>query len=144
MSRISGIRLLVAAVTLVVAVTVAAAIAVLGPPSQQRQLRLDNRRVADLIAIKEAIAFYVNQHDALPSDLAALARQAELRIKRTDPETGAPYEYASLGGRSYRLCAVFAAKSETGQIPARSYNEPGWGHGSGRQCFDRREAARKE
>lgn len=144
MSRISGIRLLVAAVTLVVVATVAAAIAVLGPPSQQRQVRLDNHRIADLIAIKDAIAFYVNQYDALPSDLAALANQAELRIKRTDPETGAPYEYVSLGGRSYRLCAVFAAESEASQIAAQSYNEPGWGHGSGRQCFDRREAVRKE
>jgi len=143
-SRISGVRLLVVAVTLVVIATLVASIMVLGSPGKQRQLRLDERRVGDLIGIKNAITFYVNQHDALPLDLGALANQPNLRIRRTDPETGAPYEYASVGGRSYRLCAVFAASSQGDRIPAPYFNEMGWEHGPGRQCFDRKEEAHKE
>src|SRR3954471_1216245 len=108
MSRISGIRLFVGSVTLVVVATVVAAIIVLGAPGEQRQLRLDERRVGDLIGIKNAVTLYVTQHDALPSNLAALADQPNLRIKQSDPETGAAYEYAIVGERSYRLCAVFA------------------------------------
>lgn len=142
MSRISGIRLFAAAVTLVVVATIVAAIVVLGPPGKQRQLRLDERRVADLIGIKNAVATYVRQHEALPSDLAALAKLPGVRIKQADPETGASYEYAVVDERSYRLCAVFATKSEGDRV-APPYFETGWAHEAGRQCFERKETVNK-
>ena len=143
MSRISGIRLFVASVTLVVVATVVGAIIVLGSPGQQRLLRLDERRVGDLVGIKNAVTLYVTKYDALPLDLAALANQPNLRIKQSDPETGAAYEYAIVGERSYRLCAVFADKSEGDRVPPPYFNEAGWEHEAGHQCFERIEAAKK-
>lgn len=143
MSRISGIRLFAVAVTLVVVATIVAAIVVLGSPADQRRLRLDEQRVADLIGIKNAVAVYVRQQETLPSDLAALTKQPGIRIKQSDPETGASYEYAVVGERSYRLCAVFAAKSEGDRVPPPYFNEAGWAHEAGRQCFEQIEAAKK-
>lgn len=143
MSGISGIRLFAAAVTLVVVATIVAAIVVLGPPAKQRQVRLDERRVVDLVGIKNAVAAYVRQHEALPPDLAALAGLAGTRIKQSDPETGASYEYAVIDERSYRLCAVFATKSEEDRVPPPYFNEAGWSHEAGHQCFERTEVVNK-
>jgi hypothetical protein len=139
----SGIRLLIAAVTLVVAASVVVAIVVLGSPAEQRQLRLDERRVADLIGIRNAVTHYIQKNDALPPNLSAIARQEAVRIKQSDPETGTPYEYEITGEMAYRLCAVFARKSEGDGAPPPYFNETGWEHEAGHQCFDRSEPARK-
>ena len=140
MSR-AGLRGFVAAVTLVVAATVIAAIAVLGSPAEQRKLRFDERRVSDLIGIKRAVTLYVHQHEALPPDLAALANLPGARIQTSDPETGAAYEYSVVSAKSYRLCAVFARRSEGDRTPAPYFNESGWEHEAGHRCFDRTESA---
>jgi hypothetical protein len=143
MSRISGIRFFAAVVTLVVIATLVAAIVVLGPPAKQRELKLDQRRVADLIGIKNAVAVYVRQHEALPADLSVLANMPGTRIARSDPETGASYEYAVLDERSYRLCAVFAAAPEGDRAALPYYTEAGWAHEAGHECFERTEAVKK-
>jgi hypothetical protein len=143
MSRVGSLRLFVAAVTFVVAATVVAAIIVLGSPAEQRQLHLDERRVADLIGIKHAVTLYVLRQSRLPPDLAAVADQPGTRIHKLDPETGAAYEYSVVGELSYRLCAVFARRSEDPRTPAPYFNEGGWEHEAGHQCFDQVEALKK-
>lgn len=120
----------------VVVATVAAAIAVMGPPWTQREARFDRRRVEDLERIVDAIARYAETHDALPPDLATLARQPGLRLAIADPKNQAPYAYEVTGARSYRLCATFA--TDTAAERAGFWTHEDWSHGAGRQCFDRR------
>jgi CRISPR/Cas system-associated exonuclease Cas4 (RecB family) len=143
MSRFGGTRVFVAAVTLVVAAVVATAIVVLGSPAEQRMIRLDQRRVSDLVALGNAINMYVENHEKLPPDLAAAATAPYARVKLTDPETAAPYEYQLVDEKSYKLCAVFARRSENDRAAISYTSELGWDHEAGRQCFDRVESKKK-
>jgi len=127
--------MIVAAV--VILATVAAAIYVMGAPDAQRQRRLDERRVADLSAIQQAIEAHYREHGALPLDLRTLAARPGLGLEIVDP-AGSPYQYRAEGARAYRLCAVFATdtadRSATGFAPANRE----WAHGIGSTCFRRR------
>lgn len=121
----------------VVVATVVAAIFVMGSPSQQRDAKLDGRRVHDLNRIVQVVDHYVETHDALPPDLATLAEQPGQRLAIADPVTGARYGYEVTGQRSYRLCAVFV--TDTAQTPTtgRSWTLDDWDHAVERQCFAR-------
>ncbi len=145
MNRATGVRILLTSVIASVAAAVVAAIFVLGSPAQQRQRRLDERRVRDLSTIANSIAMYASTHDALPADLSVLGNEPGPRRAPTDPDTGAPYEYAVLGAESYRLCAVFADPSADGRVqPFIPFAErEGWAHSAGKQCFDRKQKIRK-
>jgi hypothetical protein len=134
-------RWLAIAASVVVVVTVIAAILVMGPPSTQRELRLDQKRVGDLGRIANAARNHAERHGALPKDLATLARQPGQWISFVDPKDGAPYTYEVTGARTFRLCAVFATDTaKTENAGFESGDE--WIHGTGRQCFDLR--ARKK
>jgi type II secretory pathway pseudopilin PulG len=139
MTRITGVRILVTGVSLAVLAAVVAAIIVMGSPTQQRQRRLDERRVQDLSTIATTIGIYASAHEALPPDLSVLGKEPGPRRAPKDPETGAPYEYIVLGTESYQLCAVFVTPSADADT-ARPYQErDGWTHGAGRQCFERKQ-----
>jgi type II secretory pathway pseudopilin PulG len=137
MNRAIGIRILVFAISIAVFAAIVAAIVVMGPPSQQRQRRLDERRVQDLSTIVNTISKYTSTHEALPADLSVLGKQPGPRRAPTDPETGAPYEYIVLNAESYQLCAVFATPSADENAAAPYLQREGWTHGTGRQCFER-------
>lgn len=116
----------------VVAISLAVGLGVAGTPSSQRHIEADNKRVADLRRIASAIVIWRNQSTgSLPSSLddPVLARVAGGR--RTDPETGAPYEYHPRPDGTYQLCAVFNMASE----PGSPVINPFWNHASGRSCF---------
>ena len=136
MSGATGPRILIAGVTAAVVAAVVAAIVVLGSPAEQRQRRLDERRVRDLSTIVNSIRVYASAHEDLPPDLAALGKEPGPRQAPTDPDTGAAYEYALIGKEAYRLCAVFTGPSDA--TPAYAERE-GWAHGAGRQCFERKQ-----
>jgi hypothetical protein len=123
---------------LVVVATVAVAIGVMGPPSAQREAKLDGKRVRDLHRIAEAIDWHVKRNDALPPDLAALAEQPGQRLAIVDPVDGSPYVYKITGEGSFRLCAVFATDTAEVQDGTYSRFNGEWNHGAGRQCFDRK------
>ena len=137
-SRIGGILVGVAAA--VVGAAVIAGIAVLGPPSAQRQQRLDLVRVRDLATIERLVSSFAILHKSLPRDLSSLAHEPGYSVPRGDPESGRPYEYEVLQGDSYRLCATFTTRTSQG-TPDNPYggamNET-WTHDIGRQCFNRR------
>ena len=141
MNRVTGVGILVSAVTGSVVAAVIAAIVVLGSPMEQRQRRLDERRVHDLTTIVNTISLYASTHEALPSELSVLGKQPGPRRAPMDPDTGAPYEYSVLGAESYQLCAVFTMPSpDASAAPISSYAErEGWTHGAGRQCFERKQ-----
>jgi hypothetical protein len=125
-----GLYLAVAASVVVIA-TLVAAIGVMGTPSQQRLVRLDERRVGDLDRIVDAI-----REHGLPRDLATLARTPGERLSIVDPVDGQPYEFAPLGKDRFRLCAHFA--TDTAKVVSDSWYQRGiWSHGQGRHCFDR-------
>lgn len=137
MNRTTGVRILVAGVTTAVIAAIVAAIVVLGSPAQQRQRRLDERRVRDLSTIVNAIRLYAATHQALPPDLSALNKQPGLPRAPSDPDTGAPYDYSVLNADSYQLCATFAMPTPDNSQPYVATD--GWTHDVGQQCFERKQ-----
>jgi type II secretory pathway pseudopilin PulG len=130
-------RVLMIVAAVAILATVAAAIYVMGAPGAQRQHRLDERRVADLSAIQQAVEAHHREHGVLPPDLPTLAARPGLGLAIVDP-AGQQYAYLPEGRRGYRLCAVFATDTadarRTGFAPANHE----WAHGVGRTCFVRR------
>jgi hypothetical protein len=122
--------------SLIVLATIIAAIVVMGPPSQQRLMRLDERRVEDLNRIAMIVDVHRTQHDRLPASLAELGAQPGVRLPQ-DPESRKPYDYEVLGPAEYRLCAQFDTDTSSAADP-RPWLDADWAHGTGRQCFKRR------
>ena len=123
--------------SVVVAATIVAAIAVIGSPSRQRLLRMDERRVNDLEAIASQVQAYRNQHGSMPASLATLSAEPGVRVP-IDPASAQPYGYAALGGADYQLCARFDTDTADTTDPQTWPRAAAWVHGAGRQCFRRR------
>ena len=105
--------------TTIVVGAVITAIALLDPPGVQRQRKMDERRIEDLMSIQRATEEYWTRHKALPPDLATLGKEPGLLVPANDPETGTPYVYEVTGPKSYRLCAVFArTTAERASVPS--------------------------
>jgi hypothetical protein len=124
--------------TAVVAAAVIAALAILGPPSVQRQRKMDGVRIQDLSNIASYVNGYFTRHKVLPTDLGALTKEPGYRVAQSDPETGKPYGYQILDANLYRLCADFSTDSATES--SDQYNSRlnvRWAHAQGHQCFDR-------
>ena len=133
-----ALRPLTAATILAVTGCIAYALVLMGTPSQQRDLRLDNERRSDLANIASNIDQYWQLNDALPAQLSDLYAPRYNLNRIDDPETGTPYEYRpldGLDGARYELCAVFA--TDTAESPPRQpgYSQTAWAHGKGRVCF---------
>jgi hypothetical protein len=114
------------AITLVVA-GIAGGLVILGPPGEERITRLDQKRVADLVAIQSAVGSYRSRHGRLPMSLDTIEREDGIGIAVADPETRSIYEYRPVDDRTFETCAVFDRES-----PAP--NDP-MSHGAGRRCF---------
>jgi hypothetical protein len=123
--------------SLVVVATIVAAIVVMGPPSAQRLSRLDERRVADLGNLAQALQAYRDAHDRLPADLPLLAAEPGSRLAIVDPATAQPYGYAALGAREYQLCARFDTDTAATMEPPVAWAPGDWNHGVGARCFKR-------
>jgi hypothetical protein len=133
MSAATGRWMLIVA-GVAVAATVAAAIAVLGSPGMQRQLRQDERRVRDLSSLKGEIEEWGTERGALPADLAVLARRPGVRLTTADPFSAQPYAYQVLDVRNYRLCATF--DTDTAEARNDRPTDRTWRHPRGNHCFD--------
>ena len=136
-ARGPGRRVAIAASVVVVA-TLIASIAVMGPPSRQRQHRLDERRVADLGRIQMALQVYRNAHDTLPAGLSVLAAAPGARLPIRDAESGEAYGYERKDDSSYRLCARFATDTAEALDAPPTWPPGGWEHAAGWQCFERK------
>lgn len=126
-----GRRLAIAA-SVVMAATIAAAILATGTPADLRRIKLDDRRIDDLRKLESAVDLYHQQHGRLPGTVSELASRPGNTLALTDPETAAPYRYAPLVGRNYRLCAVFTTNTSRTQVES----DQEWQHGAGAHCFD--------
>ena len=111
----------------VVGIAIVAGLLFVGPPSTQRTLRLDERRVADLMQLQYAVDSYWSEHRELPGGLAVLVDGRRLSQLPLDPSTDQSYEYRATEPRRFELCATFAGSSED----ARNF----WAHETGRKCF---------
>ena len=116
---------------------VAVGLYVAGSPSEERALRLDERRVADLQRLASAIDAYRNENGALPPGFEQLMTGRRLPDVPVDPVSGAPYTYEILGEDEYRLCADFERASRPAE--PRGF----WTHAAGTQCFDVDRAGRE-
>jgi hypothetical protein len=116
----------------VVVGAIAAGLALIGPPSEERRRRLDAIRVGDLRQISTAVDMYWKQEARVPESLAAVPDVPNAAFRRTmDPATGEPYPYRVLDGSRYELCATFEAEDADG-----AYDDRFWAHGAGRRCFE--------
>ena len=121
--------------TVAVVGAVAVGIYLLGSPSEERTLRLDDRRTADLITLAGAVDVFWTRHQRLPASLDELRSEPVGRLDLQDPSSGRSYEYRALAERSYEVCAVFERDSAARDSPARA--DGLWAHRPGRQCFKR-------
>jgi hypothetical protein len=135
MSAASRDRLAGGVASLAVVASVAAGIYLMRSPSEERTLRLDQRRVAALMALSGAVDVYWTRHKSLPSSLDELRSEPVGRLDLTDPASGSAYEYRRLADRSYEVCANFERDSSAPEGPA--FGDGVWAHRAGRQCFPR-------
>lgn len=132
---------------------------VIGTPSKQRDLRLDDRRVQDLQNIQYQVINYWQQKEILPEKISDLANPLTGYSIPVEPEfeKGKVYEYSVKGPLTFELCAEFRAPMPKGwkeyqyygsTMPmmerdvATSYPQYGgtnesWDHEIGRTCFER-------
>lgn len=123
---------LAALVVAVVAAVVIAGFVMAGSPQEARLRRLDDRRVSDLRDVQIATNLHWTRTRSMPDSIDAALKAASRSQPRVDPGTGAAYEYRTLDGTSYELCAVFDRASQDPQAIA---GDPFWSHAAGRQCF---------
>ena len=120
---------------IVVLATIAAAIAVMGSPAEQRRMRIDQRRVDDLRQVEAAVRAYRTEASALPETLGALNARPGMALDISDPETGLHYPYRRTGSDAFELCATFVTDTAARQRTGMRWQEPRWAHGAGRRCF---------
>lgn len=140
---------------------------VMGSPFEQRQLRLDDRRLQDLQSIQYQVINFWQQKEMLPATLKDLSNPLSGFALPVDPEfeKGSVYEYNKKSDLTFELCATFALPipkgwqeyskgggvyplampSYEGRDVATSSVAPypgygmneSWDHQAGRTCFER-------
>ena len=113
----------------VVIVAALAGLYLSGSPSEQRLLRLDERRVRDLNQLANAIQIYWQEQDQLPATLRDVVDGRRLDRLPADPDDRRDYEY-SPGEKTFRLCAEFDRSSPESDVVEF------WNHPAGRHCFE--------
>jgi len=126
-----GRNLAIAASVLMVA-TITTAIVATGTPAERRMVKLDERRIADLKELEDAINEHYDRHTQLPASIAVLSSKPGTSLSVADPDSGTAYGYEPLAERRYRLCAVFTTDTSV----TATERESRWYHGTGRQCFE--------
>lgn len=118
-----------------------------GSPSQQRKIRMDEERVNNLSYIQSEIIYYWQQKESLPESLTVLNNDLRAVKIPNDPQTGEAYEYAVIDKLSFELCADFNLENRA-QAPDPYAHESmayeysysrgdSWTHKAGRECFRR-------
>lgn len=127
----SGLFLLVAAVAV-------GAVWFAGGPLEARARALDEKRVRDLRAIYCSVDAFYRQQKKLPASLADCDRSPDTFIEqKTDPVTGAEYDYAVIDADTFSLGAAFELPSRP-ERPGRYGPEAEgfWKHGAGVTVFN--------
>ncbi len=136
------------AVAVLIVATVGFGFLIIGTPQSQRAYRIDEQRVSDLTQIQSQIVYnYYQPKRMLPASLNDLNDPISGFVLPKDPDTGAMYEYKTIGALSFELCATFANVSRSAQdvrltqpvaYPAGGKEiSENWQHGAGHTCFVR-------
>ena len=125
----SGRQVLAGAIVVVVAAAIAVGVATLGPPSEERARRLDERRVEHLQHISSSVSLFQSRHGRIPASLAELSAEPGIRFEPRDPVTGDPYTYRAVDEAVFELCAVFDREATESWVTGFRAHE------AGRQCF---------
>lgn len=138
----SGKKIFISAIVLVIAAAVAAGLFLSGSPERERMRRFDQERLNDLSQISYAIDSYRNQEKKLPATLEELKTKRDLYVRSLkDPRTAKPYEYSATATSTYQLCASFETDSdaELARTLAQRPDIEGqdfWKHPIGRKCYE--------
>jgi hypothetical protein len=127
--------------TLLAVVAVVLGLRLMGSPADQRQVRIDERRVGELEDLQRAIREYAKTNGALPSDIGKIGDRPGSTLSIGDPETGVSYEYQRIDADTFKLCADFT--TDTARQPSEVWpaSSEEWTHGTGRHCFTRKRKA---
>ena len=130
------LRGLVIGAIVVVIATLGYSVYLVGTPGQQRDVRLDERRIDDLRDISRNIDRFLQLNEAMPESLEDMKGPRFHVNSIEDPETGVFYEYRVIEGTRYELCAVFTTDNTEGRRgERRSFSDSVWDHGVGLTCF---------
>jgi len=143
--RLVGIGVAILAVGIIVA-----GFFIVGTPAQARLARFDAQKVNDLQNIQSQVVYYWQAKQKLPVTITDLNNSLSYGPVPVDVQTNEPYIYQSTGALSFKLCAVFNAKSRGNQDSVQPYAispigvggdkgviQENWQHDSGKVCFDR-------
>jgi len=118
-----------------------------GSPGEIRNIKLDEQRINDLMAMQSEITNYWQNNGTLPGSIDDIANPLSYYSLPVDPETDSNYVYNVISNMKFQLCAEFATSTtssgliEERQIDRYSYNsyinKEYWEHDSGTHCFDR-------
>ena len=122
-------RLVALSTSAIVTVCVVIGLYIAGSPTEQRQKRLDNKRISDLRDIVNGIDAYRRRHGQMPPTLGDIVEARRFTRLPTDPANGIPYSYTILDGEKYELCAQFDQPSNDDMA------EDFWSHTQGEQCY---------
>lgn len=100
-----------------------------GSPGEQRLIRLDDRRVSDLMRLTRSVSFYRQRYEKMPESLSVLVDGQLLRSLPLDPVTRETYRFKLTKADGYQLCAEFARPS------IKHHEKDFWRHPSGLHCF---------
>jgi hypothetical protein len=150
--------------SIIILVMIGFSFSVMGSPTKQRMLRLDDRRMQDIQNIQYQVINFWQQKEKLPTDLAELATPISGFSVPVPPEfeKGEQYEYKVVDAKAlkFEICATFALPMPQGWreyggggvIPMPYYAEKdvatsarppyggvneSWDHEAGRTCFER-------
>lgn len=135
---------------LLIILTIAAGMLIIGTPNQVRLYRFDDQKVSDLQNIQSQIINYWQQEGTLPPSLSSLNDSINGFTVPSDGQTGGSYSYQILGTYSFELCANFNAPTQSDSPSLNSYSQPmpagtygadltlsDWYHVAGQSCFTR-------
>ncbi len=129
------VRVLLAVIVVAVLGSIVYALFLMGSPGEQRDIRLDQQRASHLSNIADNIDTYWELNQELPLTLTELSGPRYYVNRIHDPETGKPYDYRTLEGSNYELCAVFSTDTDEVGAQDRPFSRRAWDHGTGRICF---------
>lgn len=103
-------------IALCAAAAVLAGLVVGGGPKQARMENRDQDRLNDLLQISVNIDCQVGVLRRLP-DAPQTSEACPTALRLTDPHSGAPYDYARIDSRHWRICAAFEMPQRIGTNP---------------------------
>lgn len=142
----SKTKIIAVIVSLLVLTAIIIGFVSVGSPVSERDRKLDQRRVQDLVSIQSRIVnAYWPKLGKVPASLDELSDPLASFKVPTDPESKLPYEYQMTGSNSFQLCATFNSSTPADDRSSEDmymYYDEGanmgsFKHGEGRVCFER-------